>query len=274
MRYISLTTWSLNRLLGPLYWNEWDEENQKITTRIEERPAVHSLEELPQVLSQEGFHALEVIHPHFSSTDSHYLQRVRAAFEKSSIQLFSILVDYGDLSHKDPVRRSADQAFLKKWIDSAAEVGATCIRVIGGEARPDDKESLKRVSHELTELAAYGEQKGIGILTENFKSLTSTAENCLFLQNNSDIKGLITDFGNFSGQGKKNDIRKTLPYSKSIHVKALRNQDGTMNKAELEENLELVKQAKYAGPLTIVYDGPDDMWAGINEVKQVVEGYL
>lgn len=47
-----------------------------------------------------------------------------------------------------------------------------------------------------------------------------------------------------------------------------------MNKAELEENLELVKQAKYAGPLTIVYDGPDDMWAGINEVKQVVEGYL
>lgn len=274
MRYLSLTTWSLNRLLGPLYWNEWDEENQEITTKIEEMPAIYTLEELPKLLKQEGFDALEVIHPHFSSTDLSYLQRVRAAFETASIQLFSILVDYGDLSHKDPVRRSADKGFIKKWIDIAAEVGATCIRVIGGEAHPDDKESVKRVSSELTELAAYGERKGIGVLTENFKSLTSTSENCLFLQHHSEIKGLITDFGNFSGVGKKNDIRLTVPYSKSIHVKALRNRDGTINKPELMENLELVRQARYAGPLTIVYDGPDDMWAGINEVKRVVKEFL
>lgn len=54
MRFLSVTTWSLNRLLGSLQWNEWDDANKKIVTRVEEKPEVHSLLELPQLLVEKA----------------------------------------------------------------------------------------------------------------------------------------------------------------------------------------------------------------------------
>lgn len=274
MRFLSLTSWSLNRLLGPLYWNEWDNENKRIISRVEKQPEIHSLIELPQLLAEKGFQAMEMIHPHFPSTDLAYLTDLRQAVEKAGIRFYTLLVDYGDISSEDPARQSADVQFIKDWIDVASIVGAEYIRVIGGEAEPEEKDRLNTARDNLSEIRSYAKEKGVGVLTENFKRLTATADNCLFLNEHAEIDGLITDFGNFSGETKMDSIKKTLPQSKSIHVKALQHDDGTMNKAELREGLDLVVQAKYSGPLTIVYDGPGDMWAGIKDVQDIVEKYL
>ncbi|MFB4212818.1 sugar phosphate isomerase/epimerase family protein [Shouchella sp. JSM 1781072] len=274
MRELSLTSWSLNRLLGPLYWNEWDDVNQTITTVVEEQPQVYSLIEMPQLLANQGFHAMEIIHPHFPSTDIDYLHELRTAFENANIRLHSILIDYGDISTRDRARQTADYAFLKEWVSIAATVGAKYVRIIGGEARSDDQEGLELATAQLASLVNDAKQKGVGILTENFKSLTETAENCVYLKKHTGIDGLITDFGNFTGATKVQSIQQTIPHSKSIHVKALENEDGTINQAELKGNLDVAKEMNYEGPLTIVYDGLDDMWAGINRVKEIVKAYI
>ncbi|MBM7840702.1 sugar phosphate isomerase/epimerase [Alkalihalobacillus xiaoxiensis] len=274
MRFLSVTTWSLNRLLGSLQWNEWDDAHKKIVTRVEEKPEVHSLLELPQLLVEKGYEAMEVIHPHFPSTELSYLEELRQAVEKAGIRFYTLLIDYGDISSEDPLRQAADVQFLKEWIDVAAAVGAEHVRIIGGEAEPDAKKQLQTASEQLNEICSYAQTKGVGVLTENFKRLTSTAENCLYLNEQTAIAGLITDFGNFSGESKLHSIQETLPHSKSIHVKALQLDDGSIDQAELEQCLELVVQGDYSGPLTIVYDGPDDMWSGIKDVEEIAKYYL
>ncbi|WP_353625765.1 hypothetical protein [Bacillus sp. JCM 19041] len=101
MSYLSLTTWSLHRLLGPLHWTKWDEQAKEQVTAIDEQPQVHTLLELPRILSEKGFQAMEVIHPHFPSTDDTYLKQFRKSFEEAGIRFFSLLIDYGDITSTD-----------------------------------------------------------------------------------------------------------------------------------------------------------------------------
>ncbi|MEK4563418.1 TIM barrel protein [Alkalihalobacillus sp. FSL R5-0424] len=274
MNTLSLTSWSLNRLLGPLHWTKWDEENQRIITQVSPQPEVHTLLELPGLLAEKGFDAMEVIHPHFPTIDDEYLQALRSAVKHAGIRFDTLLLDYGDISSENRIRLEADLAFIRKWIRVASKVGASQIRVVGGEAHPDNKERLAFAAEQLSHLAKYGRENGVQVITENFHSLASTAENCLYLKEQSSLNGLISDFGNFSAESKVSSLQKTVPHSTSIHVKAQTNQDGTMNETELIQCLDVVSETNYSGPLTLVYDGPGDMWEGIAEVRKVVSSYL
>ncbi|WP_353625766.1 TIM barrel protein [Bacillus sp. JCM 19041] len=151
--------------------------------------------------------------------------------------------------------------------------GAEYVRVIGGESDPSNKEALELAAKQLNELNAYANAKGVKVMTENFRSLTSTAENCLYLLDFTEI-GLTSDFGNFTGPKKRASLHSTIPKSQTIHAKALAKADGGIDEAEFESCMDIVKEAKYEGPITIVYDGPNDMWQGIENVRRIVERYL
>ena len=85
---------------------------------------------------------------------------------------------------------------------------------------------------------------------------------------------MITDFGNFKGSAKYEELATILPYSKSIHAKAHFDADGIPDEEEFRKCLELLPQANYDGPISLIYDGPGDMWEGIDRVRKIVEDYL
>ncbi|MBS4177356.1 sugar phosphate isomerase/epimerase family protein [Lederbergia citrea] len=275
MSYLSLSTWSLHRNLGPLHWTVWDEGEKKHRVQIEPQPETVKLVDLPAVLASKGFKAFEICHFHFPNTESDYLQALRSACKEANIKLHTLLIDYGDLTTDDEVRRDADMQFIKEWIDIAGAVGAERVRVIAGDADPGDEEALARSSHYLNELVEYGKTKGVGIITENFRSLTSTADNCLEIVRSSNEQiGLTTDFGNFGGPTKYEEIAKILPYSESVHAKANFDSEGLPDEEEFRKCLDLLAPANYDGSLTLIYDGPGDMWEGIDRVRKIVETYL
>ncbi|MCM2676246.1 hypothetical protein [Alkalicoccobacillus plakortidis] len=113
MRYLSLTSWSLNRILGPLHWTKWDQHKKEIVTSVIEQPEIHSLLDLPFLLAKKGYQAMEIIHPHFPSTDTEYLKELRKATEKAGIRFYNLLIDYGDITNEDPIRRKHDMEFIK-----------------------------------------------------------------------------------------------------------------------------------------------------------------
>ncbi|MNR11107.1 hypothetical protein D3C85_1273920 [compost metagenome] len=126
----------------------------------------------------------------------------------------------------------------------------------------------------LRELGQYGTEHGVRVVTENFKSLSSIADNCLtLLEGCGDIVGFTSDFGNFKGEGKFEELARTIPHSESIHAKAQTNTDGIPDEAEFIRCLDIAKQTGYEGPLTLVYDGPGDMWEGIERVRKLAEAY-
>ncbi|MBS4216950.1 sugar phosphate isomerase/epimerase [Bacillus sp. FJAT-49711] len=275
MSYLSLSTWSLHRNLGPLNWTIWDEDQNKHSIRAEPQPETITLLELPAILSSKGYRAIEICHFNFPSTDSDYLKKLKSACEEANIMFNTLLLDYGDITTDDEIRRHADISLIKNWIDIASECGAKQIRIIAGDASPENEAALVRSSEVLNDLIKYANNLGVRIITENFHSLTATADNCIRLVNNCNEElGLIADFGNFKGENKYEEIEKILPFSQSVHAKPDMDSDGIPDEEEFRRCLDQLVAANYNGPINLIYDGPGDMWEGIERVRKVVDSYL
>jgi len=98
MSYLSVSTWSLHRLLGPLRWTYWDADAREHRTHVQDQPQVHSLLELPAEASRRGYRAVEICHFHFPSTDAEYAAALKRSFEDAGISFDTLLLDYGDLT--------------------------------------------------------------------------------------------------------------------------------------------------------------------------------
>lgn len=269
---ISLTSWSLHRSLGPLRLTKWDADTESIFTETVTQPSLHDLTDLPSLASSHEIESLDICHFHFPATTPEYLNTLQQKFREAKVSFDTLLIDYGDISHRDAGRRTADVAFIEEWIDVAARVGAKRVRVVAGEAAADDHAALARSADALKHLIDYADARGVGVVTENFRSLASTADNCLYLLDacNGEL-GLIADFGNFPNPVKMTELARILPRAIEVHAKGYYDAFGMPDEKELRSCLDLLVEARFDGPVTIVYDGPGDEWAGIERVKAVVK---
>ncbi|GAA3399606.1 sugar phosphate isomerase/epimerase family protein [Paenibacillus hodogayensis] len=275
MPYLSLSTWSLHRLLGTMYWTVWDEEEQKQKTVEQPQPHLLDLLDLPAEAARRGFQAVEICHFHFPSTAPDYLLALKQAFSASKIALDTLLLDYGDLTNPSATRAESDMLFIRQWISIASACGARRIRVIAGEAAPTDEEAIRLSASRLLELERFAADSGVELITENFKSLTSTGTSCLQLLEQTGRRiNIIADFGNFKEPHKSDFLSMILPFSVSVHAKAQYDADGNLDRTELERCLRLVQEAGYEGPIVMIYDGPGDMWEGIERVREVVQPFI
>lgn len=253
MRRLALTSWSLHRSLegGAL-----------------------SLLELPGRAREAGIGTLEICHFHVPSTDASYLKQLREALDAANVELFSILIDTGDIANADLERRGADMQLIAGWMDVAAQLGAKAVRVVAGDGSPDDAAALERSESGLRELAAYGSERGLRVLTENFRSLASTAANCNHLLDALDgAVGLCADIGNFPAASRVGQFTAVVERAESVHTKSKYDEAGGILGDDLRLCLEASVAANFDGPYTLVYDLPGDSWAGIAQLKAAVEPY-
>lgn len=275
MTYLSVSTWSLHRLLGPLRWTVWDSEQKSQKNAIDPQPEQLTLLDLPAEAARRGFQAVEICHFHFPSTEPEYLQQLKEAFASAQISFDTLLLDYGDLTSSDEARVQSDLAYVRQWIRTASIAGAKKIRVIAGEAPATDEEAIRTSAERLSQLSEEAAAQGVQLITENFMALTSTGDSCMKLLELAEHKfGMITDFGNFQGERKYEELLMTLPYSVSVHAKAEYDERGYPDEREFERCLEMVRQSGYDGSIVVIYDGPGDMWEGIERVKRIIESYF
>lgn len=275
MPYLSTSTWSLHRHLGPLRWTEWDSAAQTHRVKIQPQPETVRLFELPSVLASKGYSAVDICHFHFPSTEPADLQRLRQACAEAGIRFHTLLLDYGDLSSTDEVRVQADLQYARDWIDIAAQAGAERIRIIAGDASSEDQAALERSSRHLNSLIDYANPRGVQVITENFRPLTTTAANCIrLLESSNGQMGIVTDFGNFTGADKYEQLAAILPYSDSVHAKAHYDEQGLPDADEYRQCLDLLPAAGFDGAVALIYDGPGDMWEGLDRIQAIVEPYL
>lgn len=275
MSYLSLSTWSLHRILGPLRWTVWNAETNSHFTHEQQQPELLTLLELPAEAARRGYQAVEVCHFHYPSIEDDYLNQLRSAFGDAGVQFDTLLLDYGDLTSSDAAKREADIDYIRRWIAIASQCGAKQIRVIAGEASPDDEEAIRQSAEALEGLAAYATSHGVHVITENFKALTSTGDSSMkLLELAGPVVGMITDFGNYKGSAKYEEIAMTIPFSVSVHAKPHYDDAGLPDEAELLLCLDAVRSVGFNGAFVLIYDGPGDMWEGLERVKRIVEGYI
>ncbi len=268
---LSVSTWSLHRQLGcPDFYGP--EEGKQIPVATHGRGEI-SLLEVPTRAAEFGINTLELCHFHIPSLDKGYLNELRGALEGANVELFSLLIDHGDITHPEYADR--DLGWINEWIEIAGLLGATCARVIAGKAAPSTQ-ALEMSRNGLQQLAERAESNGVRLMTENWFSILSTPENVLTLLDRLDGEvGFCLDFGNWSGATKYTDLEAIAPRADSCHTKAHFPAPGEMDKDDYIRCLDLTRDAGFSGPHTLIYDGPgDDEWQGLNIEREVVQPYL
>lgn len=281
MPRISTSSWSLHRALGK-------PERRPPDGPPADGPAAGaalSLLELPGRLAQAGIRTLEICHFHFPGTDPGYLAELNSAAKDAGVELFSVLIDAGDITQEDPALRERDLAWIRGWLDVAGAIGASHSRVIAGYAPVErnghdlrDDPLIRRSAENLRGLAAYAAERGVQVITENFHATAGRADQLLAILELCEGKiGTCADFGNFKGPDKYDELAAIAPRSVSAHAKALYDGAGHPDRDELSRCLDVMANGGFDGPISLIFDTPfyrgEDEWDNLAELRGIVEPY-
>ena len=275
MPQTSISTWSLHRGLGPIYREAADRSG-----RLEPNGGFGAGEwpllEVPAQLAERGIGCMEICHFHFPSVDAGYVAELRRALEFAGVELFSVLIDAGDITHPEAAHREADLSWIKAWIGVAARCGAKNVRVIAGDAQPDpDGRAVRLSAAGLRQLSSYAQERGVRVMTENWHALTMQPQSLLALLDRLEGEvGLCVDFGNYQGPSKYPDLAEIMPRADSTHAKAHFPEADRMDREDFVRCLDLSKKAGFAGPYTMIFDGPGDEWRSLEGIQAEIRPYL
>ena len=280
MSRLSISSWSLHRALGPMYRPADDNSGDLVPHK--ETAGELSLLELPARVAQLGIKTLEICHFHFPTLDEDYISDLRSALKEADVELFSILVDAGDITHPDSAKREKDLQWIREWLEVTAKCGATHARVIAGDAditvdngNVHEHSVIRLSAKNLRELARFGREHGVQVITENFRPLTKRAEHLLAILDLCEGEvGLCADFGNYRGQTKYDELAAIFPRADSAHAKAHYEQPGEMERDDFIRCMDMTQESGFDGPYSLIFDGPGSEWDSLAEIQQIVESYV
>jgi hypothetical protein len=268
---VSVSSWSLHRTLGdpPIYGAD---NGQVIPTTAHGKGQL-SLLELPSHIATFGINTMEICHFHLPRLDTGYLTELRRALQAAKVELFSLLIDEGDITH--PVNAARDLAWISSWLSVASSLGAKRMRVIAGKAAPSEA-ALEMSIRGMQHLIPHAEALGLRLMTENWYGLLSSpAPVHALLQRLEGNVGLCCDFGNWGGPTKYRDLQSIAPSAESCHAKASFSSADEMNEDDYMHCLDITREAGFSGPYTLIYDGPSpNEWVGLQQERQVVQPYI
>ena len=268
---LSVSSWSLHRLLGqPDFYGASD--GYAIPGDSHHRGAL-SLLEVPAAIAARGIHTLEICHFHLPSLDHGYLAELSATLTAAGVELFSLIVDDGDITH--PTKGRQDLEWIAGWLSIAAQLGAARMRVIAGK-QPPSVSNLELSSSRLLHLADRSHTFAIRIMTENWFDLTSspTAVQSLFAGLDNRV-GLCLDFGNWSGPDKYDQLAAIAHLAESCHAKAEFSDQGQLHQADFQRCLDITTAANFEGPYTLIFDADvPPVWSGLQQEILSVTPYL
>lgn len=259
-------TWSLFRTMG-----RYVAAGSMPSGAIEERQQGGlPLLELPGELARHGYTSAQLCHFFLPSVDPAYLEELRLAFVEAGVELECFLVDDGDLASPD---HGADQQeWVSGWLDVAVALQTRRARVVAGK-QPPDAAALARSADRLRTLARR--HPDVRLVTENWHALLPDAASVLDLLGRTEGEiGFLVDLGNWKGPGKYAELAAVAARAETCQAKVLTDAEGVVDGQDYRACLGLLREAGYAGPLAMVYDGADprewdrleDAYALVNEV--------
>ena len=272
---LAVSSWSLHRTLGPIY-PALDVHPGERAAELPYGPGHLCLLDAPAYVAALGISAFEVCHFHFPCTDPAYLARLRHSFAVAGVRLATLLIDAGDVAAADVTARERDIARIKDWIDVAAAVGATRVRVIAGITAADPEgRAVQASTAAFRRLVDYACTRGVAVITENWLALAARPANLLALLDGVGRPlGLCADLGNYGGPTREADLRAILPRAVTVHAKADWIEPGAVDAAAFQQCLDWVREAGFSGTYVLIFDAAGDERASLLHLADVVRPYL
>lgn len=264
---VAVSSWAVDRTLGMRF-----PDSPSLGRGPAETVSTRALPllELPSALNAHGFNQMQLCHFHLISRDRDYADQFKAALSEANVQLLTVLIDDGDISHPDHGERDAN--WISGWLDTAALLGASRARVIAGR-QPGTPENLARSIKRLAVLANKAKDLGLRLEIENWFDLLANAESVIHVLDELDgAVGLCLDFGNWHGAWKYEAFAQIFPRAETCHAKAEFTPDGKIDLLDYDRCLNLAKDAKFFGPFVLVTGGPASSdWDGLKISQDAIQ---
>jgi hypothetical protein len=138
--------------------------------RLEGQPPnpdrVLDLFDIPRMFADTyGVHNVELQHSHFASTETSYLNELRACVEKVGSRMTQINVEFGQMtiSAADPVQRFQAIDLTMRWVDHAVVLNCPRVMINQGQLTPA---TLANATAALRLMSDFGKSKGVKIAVE------------------------------------------------------------------------------------------------------------
>jgi sugar phosphate isomerase/epimerase len=223
--------------------------------------------DFPEMIADRyGLHNLEVVAPHFASTEPSYMRDFKNRLERAHSRLINIPVDIDELWDQ-PALSGTDQqreraiSLYSPWIDIAHDLAARSVRCDPGKVNSADPsptiESYKS-------LVSHGRSKDIRIIVENHGGVVSERPAMLVKILEALGAGALPDFGNWPNeQIRERLLRLMFPLAKTVcHAKL---KQGGLDFARC---VQISKDAHFEGVYSIEAGGKGDPY---QEVQQVID---
>jgi sugar phosphate isomerase/epimerase len=225
-----------------------------------------TLPEVVRYCAQYGIEALDATGYYFPGypkppADDYIRSLKREAFV-NGVTIFGTGVR-NDFSVPDAAARRNDVQLVKDWIEVAARLGASVVRVFSGRRVPSGhtfEGVLEWMVPHLQECVAYGRRHGVVVGLQNHDDFLKTADETIRLASavNSEWFGIILDVGSLRQSEPYAEIEKLVPYAVSWQLKENVSYGAKATPTDLRRIKDIIDRAGYRGFLPIETLGPGD----------------
>jgi sugar phosphate isomerase/epimerase len=202
----------------------------------------------------------------FAEDSEDYLLRLRRHCFLSGVGISGTAIG-NNFSHPKGPKRDEEIAATKKWIDRAAALGASHIRVFAGVTREIPREEAdKLVISALEETCEYAGRRGIFLGLENHDSIGSADTLIPMVQAvKSKWIGINLDSGNFRTDDPYKDFARCVPYAVNVQFKTELKRGGNtpVEPADLKRFTRILKDQGYQGWVALEYEAKEDPWTAV-----------
>jgi len=208
-----------------------------------------------------------------------YLRQVRAHAAKRGVAISGTAVGNTFTLPKGEAR-DKEIASVKQWIERAAVLGAPHIRVFAGSApKGMSIDEAQRLCEEaLVECCEAAGKHGIFLGIENHGGIVAEPERLLAIVDavKSPWLGINLDTGNFHTADPYASLTLCAPRAVNVQVKTEITPAGTKERqpADLPRVMQILRDAKYAGWVTLEYESAEDPWTAVPPLLAQLRGLI
>lgn len=234
-------------------------------------------EDLIRIAVETGTDGLDMTVYWMPSTSDDYLLPLRRLAYKNRVEIYSIGTRVR-LAQPTPELREKELVELRKWVDVAQKLGATHVRVFGGQ-KPEGatlEQAIGFAAETMKRGAEYSGARGIILGIEDDGGITDFAKETIEIVTRADSPwaGMNLDIGNFRPPKVYDQIEMSIPYAVSTHVKVeMALDDGkTRGPFDWDRVFTMFSRHNFRGYMGLEYESADDPTAAVPRyLKQLKE---
>jgi sugar phosphate isomerase/epimerase len=239
-------------------------------------------EDLINVAVDTGTDGIDMTVYWLPSTEADYLRSLRRLAYKNRVEIYSIGTRV-QLAQPTPELQEKQLADLRKWIEVAQRVGATHIRVFGGQ-KPEGatlEQAVGFAGETFKRGAEIAGPAGVVLGIEDDGGITDFARETIEIVRRADspFAGMNLDTGNFRPPKVYEQIEMSIPHAVSTHIKTeTANDDGkTRSPADWDRIFKMFAAHGYRGYMGLEYEAASEpqtaIPAQLRRLKEMAQKY-